>query len=143
MKIVIDSNILFSALIKDSTTRRLILEYGGTFLFPEYIFTELEKYKEGLLTKSKMYETEFEKLLVLLLKKVVIIPNERALPYKEEALTLVKDVDINDILFVACVLAHPDSLLWSDDKALKKIKGILVLHTQEIIEFMKEPTFEN
>jgi len=85
-----------------------------------------------------MDENEFEPLLALLLKKVVIIPNEILLPYKEQALTLVKDVDMNDMLFVACVLAHPNSALWSDDKALKKIKEILVFNTQEIIELMRE-----
>jgi len=39
MKIVIDSNILFSALIKDSTTRRLILEYEEPFSF-QNIFSQ-------------------------------------------------------------------------------------------------------
>ena len=33
MKIVIDSNILFSALIRDSLTRRLILNYDGLINF--------------------------------------------------------------------------------------------------------------
>ena len=43
MKIVLDSNILFSAIIRDSKTRELILEYSDSFLFPEYIFTELQE----------------------------------------------------------------------------------------------------
>jgi len=34
MNIVLDANVLFSALIKDSTTRRIILEYDGALLFP-------------------------------------------------------------------------------------------------------------
>ena len=33
MKIVIDSNILFSALIKDSVTRKIILEYDGLTVY--------------------------------------------------------------------------------------------------------------
>ncbi len=46
MHIIIDSNVLFSALIKDSLTRKLILDYEGTFLFPAYIFQEFEEHKE-------------------------------------------------------------------------------------------------
>ncbi len=61
MKIVLDSNILFSALIKDSTTRRIILECDPIFLFPSFIFEEMEKYKKELLKKSKMEEKEFNK----------------------------------------------------------------------------------
>jgi len=41
MEIILDSNILFSALIKDSYIRQIILEYEGYFLFPTYIFEEL------------------------------------------------------------------------------------------------------
>jgi predicted nucleic acid-binding protein len=51
LNIVIDSNILFSALIKDSLTRRIILDYDKTFLFPEFIFEEIQKHKEELLKK--------------------------------------------------------------------------------------------
>ena len=53
MKVVIDSNILFSALIKDSITRRLILEYDDFFLFPSYIFDEIEKHKDELIKNQK------------------------------------------------------------------------------------------
>lgn len=49
MNIVIDSNIIFSALIKDSIKRSLILRYEGSFLFPSFIFEELEKYKSYLM----------------------------------------------------------------------------------------------
>lgn len=138
MRIVIDANILFSALIKDSTTRKLILEYEGSFLFPEYIFIELEKYKEFLVEKSQMYKEDFDTLLTLLLNKVVIVPNEVLHPYQEKALALVKEIDINDVLFVACVLAYPNSVLWSEDKALKKLREIPVFSTKEIIATLIE-----
>lgn len=52
MNIVIDSNILFSAMVRDSTTRKLLLEYDGLFLFPSFIFEEISKHKGLLLQKS-------------------------------------------------------------------------------------------
>ena len=51
MRIILDSNILFSALIKNSFTRKKLLEYQGHFLFPEIIFQEIEKHKEELRKK--------------------------------------------------------------------------------------------
>jgi len=54
LNIVIDSNVLFSALIKDSLTRKMILLSTGTFLFPSFIFDELEKHKGELEEKSGM-----------------------------------------------------------------------------------------
>lgn len=53
MKIIIDSNILFSALIKNSTTRKLILEHDGYFLFPSFIIEEMEKHKKRTNEKIK------------------------------------------------------------------------------------------
>ena len=84
MNIIIDSNVLFSALIKDSITRRIILDYEGHFLFPSFIFEELEKHKEELLKKSKMNTRDFNLLLSLLLRKVMIVPTEVLFPYKKK-----------------------------------------------------------
>ena len=136
MNIVIDSNIFFSALIKDSITRKLILEYDKFFLFPEYIFEEMEKYKEELFKKSGMNAGDFDKLLHLLLQKVMIVPNEALSSYKEEALEILKDIDPNDAIFLACTLAYPDAILWSEDKRLKMQTKIKVLNTKEIKEFI-------
>lgn len=131
MNIVIDSNILFSALIKDSLTRRLILDYGGLFLFPEFIFEEMEKHKKELLTKSKMDKQDFNRLLNIMLRKVIIVPNELIRAYKKEALHILRDIDVNDIAFIACALACRDSILWSDDKDLKRQTRIRIMNTKE------------
>jgi len=136
MNIIIDSNPLFSALIKVSITRRIILEYNSFFLFPSYIFIEMQKHKHELLEKSGMDEIGFNKLLQLILKKVVIIPNEVLIPYKKEAYEIIKNIDPDDVLFIACALAYPNSVIWSDDKKLKKQAKIKVLNTQEIIKFL-------
>ena len=80
MKIILDSNILFSALIKDSKTRRIILEYEGFYLFPQYIFEEMEYHTEELLRKSELSKQEFNTLLAIILKKVTIVPNKSMLP---------------------------------------------------------------
>ena len=136
MNIVIDANVLFSALIKDSTTRRIILEHDGFFLFPSYIFIEMEKHKDELLKKSRMSEEDFGKLLRMILKRVVIIPNEVLIPHKREAYKIVKDIDPDDTLFFACALAHSNSIIWSDDKKLKKQNKIRVYLTEEIIRII-------
>ena len=136
MKVIIDSNILFSAIIKDSTTRRLILEYDDHFLFPEFIFEEIEKHKSELLIKSGMSEGEFNALLSIILQKVATVSNEALLPYRSEALEIIKDIDINDVLFIACSLAYPGSILWSDDKDLKKQTRIKVKNTKEFVQYL-------
>lgn len=133
MRIVIDSNALFAALIKDSTTRKIILEYDSLFLFPEIIFEEVEKYKSDLLRKSGMDEKEFNKLLELILRKVVIVPTELLDPYYDESDKLAQSVESpEDQLFFSCALAHPDSVIWSNDKKLRRQSKVKIITTQEM-----------
>lgn len=134
MRIVLDSNILFSALIKDSITRHLILEYEGYFLFPQYVFEELEKHKDYIQRKSRLSEGEFNDLLNIILQKVYIIPNDLLDKHRRKAQALVSHIDPDDSVFVACCLAYPGSILWSDDKKLKQITEIKVISTKEMIE---------
>jgi predicted nucleic acid-binding protein len=138
MNIVIDSNILFSALIKDAVTRRMILNYDGFFLFPSYIFDKMHVHKAELLEKSGMNAQEFDKLLHILLKKVFIVPHEVLQNYKVEASMIIREIDINDTLFIACALAYQDSVIWSNDKNLKKQSRIKVLNTSEMKPYLNK-----
>jgi predicted nucleic acid-binding protein len=137
MKIILDSNVLFSALIKDSTSRKFIVEYGSLFLFPEFIFEEMKKHKSELFNKSGMNKADFSKLLQLLLKKVIVVPNSTLLHHRKEALEIVKDIDPGDAIFVACALAYPDSIIWSEDKRLKMQTKIKVMNTLELKSFLQ------
>lgn len=136
MNVVIDSNVLFSALIKDSVSRSLILRYMGCFIFPMYILDELGKHQKEIQKKSGLTKKEFDQLLEVLLSKVVVAPNEVVDKNKKKAVELVKEIDLDDAVFVATALAYPNAVLWSNDKRLKQVKQIRVLDTKEIVELL-------
>ena len=63
MKIVLDTNILISALIKDSITRKIIFESNSEFYYPETSLHELRKHKNfEFLQLDLTKHTELEKL---------------------------------------------------------------------------------
>ncbi len=107
------------------------MEYDGLFLFPQYIFEEMEEHLDELLQKSKLSKQDFNALLTIILKKVAIVPNEVLLPHRQKALNIVKNIDKDDVLFIACALAYSDSVIWSNDKKLKNQKVVRVLNTDE------------
>ena len=86
MNIIMDSNVLFSALIKNSTTRKIILEYDGLFLFPSFVFEEMRKHINELLQKSEMSTEDFNQLLKLILTKVKVVPTEKLHTHRDKAL---------------------------------------------------------
>ena len=83
-----------------------------------------------------MTEYDFKKLLQIILKKVMVVPNEVLIPYKSDASNITKDIDPDDAMFFACALAYSESILWSDDKKLKKQAKVKVLNTQEIMNVL-------
>lgn len=80
----------------------------------------MEKRKGELLKKSEMSAEDFNLLLNLLLRTVMIVPTEVLFQYRKEAYEIIKDIDPDDTIFIACALAYPDSVIWSDDKKLKQ-----------------------
>jgi predicted nucleic acid-binding protein len=59
LKLVVDTNVLLGALIKNSTTRSRLLNPDHEFLIPEFALEEVEKYVDVISSKSAM---EAEKL---------------------------------------------------------------------------------
>ncbi len=56
MDLVVDANVLFSALIKEGFSHNLFFNENLHLFTPEYIFTELEKHKKELLNKTEKAE---------------------------------------------------------------------------------------
>jgi len=134
MRIIIDSNILISALIKDSFTRRIILESNLDLYFPEIGLAELQKYKDMILQKSEILEDEYNQLLSKILSKLKLIPTDKIKSNLPEAIQIMKNVDVLDAPFIAAALAH-NAVIWSDDKDLKKQNKIQIMNSGEMAKF--------
>lgn len=134
MHIVVDANILFAALIKDSTVRKIILNSKTTFLVPEQIIREYENHMLEIQEKSGLSSEEFNALMKMLLQKCTVIKEESILPYREKAQSLIAARDPDDVPFIACALANPGSAIWSDDLDMCSQTEIRVIKTREMIQ---------
>jgi len=80
MLLVVDANVVFSALIKEGTTLRLF-EFNSIFeifelVAPEFIWDEIEGHKEEIIRKSKLSEGELEKVLEFIRSEIRPMPDE-------------------------------------------------------------------
>ncbi len=136
MKLVLDSNIIFSALIKKSTTRDIILSDIFDLYAPEYIFSEITKHKELLLRKSKLDEGGLDSLLLLLQKHIHLSSKEiydRKMALAEDIL---KDIDITDSPFLALALSL-DCSIWSNDGHFRLQGKVEVYTTKDLTNLGK------
>lgn len=135
MKFVIDTNILFSAMIKESITRRIILGDVFELYVPEYLFTEIIKHTDLILDKAKISPNDFSALITLFQKHTSIVPQEvyhDKLPVAEAVL---KGIDITDSPFLATALTL-DCPLWTNDGHFKQQTLVEVYTTKELIELL-------
>ena len=73
MKVITDVNVILSALIRDSTTRKIILNSEFDFYFPKSSLHKIRKYKDYILEKSLLTEEEYNKVLAILASEETMI----------------------------------------------------------------------
>ncbi len=132
MKLVIDSNIIFSAFIRDSKARRLIFSPVLELLTPEFTLDEIKKYESLICEKGNLTSLEFQLLLVLLFEKITLIPNEGYEDKISEAQGLIKDID--DVAFLALALATKSAGIWSEDKGFNEQGKVRSWTTTELLK---------
>ena len=131
MDLVIDANILFAALIKESVTKELILSNGINLFAPEFLFEEFYKYKEEILKKTNRSLEEFDEIFMILTNIITLIPEEEFCLFLEKARSI--SPDENDSVYFALALKL-NCAIWSNDKKLKNQDKIRVYSTQDLIE---------
>ncbi|WP_022669778.1 putative toxin-antitoxin system toxin component, PIN family [Hippea alviniae] len=119
-KVVVDTNIIFSILLKDKNKERdfLFLSSGIKFFTCRFMFVELFKYKEKIVKYSHLKENEVLSVLYDV-SKIIEFYNEDLISYssKVKAFDLCKDIDEKDTPFVALSL-ELNAYLWTGDKKL-------------------------
>ena len=129
--LIIDTNVMISALIKNGLTREILTDFNMNFIFPEQGLGEIYFYKSEIIRKAKINERKFDVLLLRLLKYIRLIPTEIFIDFREEADKIMSKIDRDDVVFIACALAFNCSI-WSDDKHFQKQKEIKVFTTKDI-----------
>ncbi len=130
MKLVIDANILFAALIKDGITLKLIANEIELYA-PELIIKELHTHKDEILRKMKRTESELDNLIITIITNIKIIPRsefENFIKYAEEICP-----DENDVDYFALAL-YEKTAIWSNDKHLKEQIIIRIYTTSELLK---------
>lgn len=124
MKIIVDTNIIFSALLNTNST------IGETLFAPDHVFAfyscsymryEIEKHEAKLKRISKLSDAELDEIKFRVFSKINFI-NEELISSKvwlaSEA--LVEDIDVDDVDFVA-LTKHLKGTLWTGDKELYQV----------------------
>lgn len=114
MKLVIDTNIVISSIIRDSTARKLLFHPALELYAPEHIFEELERNKAEVMQKAEISSDEFETFIRVVSKVVNIISKEAYSEHLEEVHAVIGYAP--DEPFAAVAIALGDCGIWSNDR---------------------------
>ena len=121
MRIVVDTNIVFSAIVNSNSRIAQILLRPKTklnFYATHQLFDEVQEHKQKIQAISNYSAADLEKAISLICSRIRFI-DVRLIPpsvfAKAEQLTA--DVDIDDTEFVA-LTEHAKAKLWSGDNRL-------------------------
>ncbi|MDR1416002.1 MAG: putative toxin-antitoxin system toxin component, PIN family [Prevotellaceae bacterium] len=126
MKIVVDTNIVFSALLNtNSRIGRLLLDARDKIEFYscKYLQKEIYRHIDKIRQYSGLNSDDLFELISLTKSRIFFI-DENLLPAPTiaKAQAWVSDVDFDDFAFVALAI-HLNALLWTGDKKL--VGGLL------------------
>jgi predicted nucleic acid-binding protein len=122
MKIVIDTNVVFSALLNANNSHVDIIisspQERFQFYTSDYMLVELNNHRESLKKASKLGDDKIDTAKYGLFKHIhfvtlSMIPED----YWKEAERLVANIDMDDIAFVTLSL-YLHAYLWKGDKVL-------------------------
>jgi predicted nucleic acid-binding protein len=134
LRIVIDTNILIGALVRDSSFKaRLLKDRRFLFFFPDYGLLEIEKFREYICSKRRRESTapSFDYAIKYLLESVTVIPRQLYQDQIPCAYSVMEAIDPKDTPFLALAL-HLECPLWSDDAHLKRQTHVPCYSTSEI-----------
>ena len=123
MKIVVDSNIAFSAMLNlNSKIGQILIKSGSLFSFysvPQ-LKDEVFEYKEKIQKITQYTDNEFYEIAKLVFHKIEFI-DDFLVPKHEllKAEKLVEGVDIDDTFFIA-LTNHLRARLWTGDRVLTR-----------------------
>lgn len=115
MRLVLDANRLFSALLKDGSTRKAIFETDAILFAPEYLKKELSKHRDHLRRRSRMPAADFSRLVEEILQQITWVPDAAIAAHLAEAKRALGAVDMDDVPYLACALAVRADAIWSHD----------------------------
>lgn len=142
---IVDSNVVFSAILNiDNKMGQFIMSSDSNsieFYAPDYLRVEIDRYLPKIISLSKMEEKEVRRIMNLIYARITFI-SDSLIPYEfySKALKYVRDIDMDDLVFVA-LNEYLDTLLWTGDMKLYnglKKKGYSKVVTFADIQKSKE-----
>lgn len=134
MNIVLDANIVISALMGSRANLTIITSHNHSFYTPSCIINEIKKYKVLICEKTGQTSEEFDESFDALLKFVKLLEYIEYEDFMDKARQAISHRDWKDADYLACALAVKADFIWTNDKDFVIQKLVAIKTTNEFIK---------
>lgn len=136
MKLVVDANILIAALLKNATTREILLKEDMEFFAPEHLLNELKHILKNPKIRRRFHLSDeaLYELASAILSRIQFVPEKIFSASIKRALPLVAHSEDTPYLGLSLAFKHP---LWSNDFALKEQSLVKIYTTYELVNILE------
>lgn len=133
MKLVVDTNVLLAALLKEAISRELLLDTHLRLFAPEHLIHEIQrllKVSSGLRKRIQLTPKELENLFFMLTEHIETVSKKEFISQVPEALTIAPHKEDAPYLALALHLKIP---IWSNDQGIHAQSKVKVYTTKELL----------
>jgi predicted nucleic acid-binding protein len=133
MELIVDANILISALLKDGVTRKMLLSDEFKLYTPNFIFEEFFEHINDLAIKSNISNKVLNIHIndIIAESKLKIVTKDEVRSYIQMAEQISTDPD--DVQYFATALKMKCGI-WSNDKKMKNQSDVKVYTTADLFK---------
>lgn len=115
MRVVIDANRVFSAVLRDGATRRIVFSTSAQLFAPELLRREIEDHLAELVQRSGLSASQVKQLLQRIFAEITWVGEPAMAPHLAIATKAIGKRDPTDVPYLACALAIEADAIWSHD----------------------------
>ncbi|MBI4139412.1 hypothetical protein HY483_00445 [Candidatus Woesearchaeota archaeon] len=137
MRVVVDTNRIIAALMKDGVSRRILTHGDAEFITISFSKEEIQEHRSRLLSRSGLTEEVFDVVLQKIFERTVILDDNIVKKFMHPASKIMDSIDPDYTPFIAAALAT-SSDIWSDDPHFQKQKRVRVRTTIKFSQMFGE-----
>ena len=137
MLLVVDVNVIFSALIKRGNSF-IVFEKNRLFkkmefIAPEFMFSELDSKMERLVKETNLTKNELDEAILFIKKQITIAPTSEFIDKLAEA----TELNFKDSPYLALALKF-ECPIFSGDKRLKEQTKVKIISPRELLDLLEK-----
>ncbi|AQG82180.1 PIN domain-containing protein [Spirosoma montaniterrae] len=123
MSYIIDANVLMGALISGKSFYKTVFQQLNPLL-PQFALTEIEKYSETIINKSKLKDDELKRFTIAIFQPLTILPTYYLSDYAlRESTRLIGETDPKDVAYLALAIQLNGVLLTRDQPIYREARS--------------------